>query len=53
MIGVKKKQKLLQEGWLEISCKNTSPHQFIMRIFLFCFRGLFALEYYAQRGGAV
>lgn len=23
---------LLQEGWLEISCKNTSPAQLIMRI---------------------
>ena len=29
------RKDLLQEGWLEISCKNTSPAQFIMRIFPF------------------
>ena len=27
------RKDLLQEGWLEISCKNTSPAQFIMKIF--------------------
>ncbi|PIN01032.1 hypothetical protein CDL12_26466 [Handroanthus impetiginosus] len=27
------RKDLLQEGWLEISCKNTSPAQSIMRIF--------------------
>ena len=27
------RKDLLQEGWLEIFCKNTSPAQFIMRIF--------------------
>lgn len=26
------RKDLLQEGWLEISCKNTSPAQLIMRI---------------------
>jgi hypothetical protein len=30
MIVVNKKN-LLQEGWLEISCKNTSPYQFIKK----------------------
>ena len=25
------RKDLLQEGWLEISCKNTSPAQLIMR----------------------
>jgi hypothetical protein len=53
MIGVNQKQKLLQEGWLEIYCKNTSPCQFIRRILEFYFHGLFALEYCAQSGGAV
>ncbi|TYH10643.1 hypothetical protein ES288_A07G193500v1 [Gossypium darwinii] len=27
------RKDLLQEGWLEISCKNISPAQFIMTIF--------------------
>jgi hypothetical protein len=31
------RKELLQEGWLEISYKNTSPAQLIMRIFSFFF----------------
>ncbi len=27
------RKDLLQEGWLEISCKNTSPLRFIMKLF--------------------
>ena len=27
------RKDLLQEGWLEISCKNTSPVRFIMKLF--------------------
>jgi hypothetical protein len=52
-IGMNQKQKLLQEGWLEMDCTNTSPCQFIMRRWKFGFPRLFTLEYYAQKGGAV
>ena len=27
------RKDLLQEGWLEISCKNTSPLRFIMKLY--------------------
>jgi len=41
-------QVLAQEGWLEIFCKNTSPTQFIMRLFQPCvlFR-VFVYSHYA------
>lgn len=45
----------LQEGWLEISCKNTSPAQLIMRIlqsFCFAFDSM-DVYHYTHKGGAV
>lgn len=46
------RQDLLQEGWLEISCKNTSPAQFIMRVFHSQLI-LYIILNYAHKGGAV
>ena len=41
-----------QEGWLEISCKNTSPTQLIMTI-LQSFLLLYLSYHYTHKGGAV
>ena len=39
------RKNLLQEGWLEIFCKNTSPAQFIMRIFQSFFDSMYYFHY--------
>lgn len=46
------RKDLLQEGWLEISCKNISPAQFIMTIFRPFFNST-DYSHYAHKGGAV
>jgi len=46
------RKDLLQEGWLEIYCKNTSPAQFIMRILQSFFYSMY-FYHYAHKGGAV
>ena len=48
------KKDLLREGWLAISCKNTSPAQSIMRIFSPYFLLFHVVNSpYAHKGGAV
>ena len=42
----------LQEGWLDIYCKNISPARFIMRIFQ-SFLIPCIIYHYAHKGGAV
>lgn len=42
-----------QEGWLEISCKNTSPAQFIMKIIDTWNQKQLKYYHYAYKGGAV
>lgn len=47
------RKDLLQEGWLEISCKNTSPTQLIMIILQSFFFDSMYFYQYTRKGGAV